>query len=232
MNEALDLRQLRKAKGWSQVETARRLQVSQPYLSLLESGAREVTPALSRRLLRALDLPPSFLPPPPSLDDWGAVTDDALAKRLAALGYVPLAYLRTGVRPENPAAVLLWALGAESLGPRLVEALPWLLLHFDDLDTDWLVREAKVRDLQNRLGFIVSLAKEVAARDEHFSGRLNALTALEATLDRSRLAREDTLCEAGMSEKMQAAVRQSRSSAAAHWNLLAGWKAEHLHFDQ
>ena len=231
MNEAFDLRQFRRAKGWSQVEAARRLRLSQPYLSLLESGARAMTPALSRRLLRALDLPPSFLPLPPSLDGWDAATDDALAKRLVTLGYVPLAYLRTSVQPENPAAVLLWALGAENLEPRLVEALPWLLLHFDDLDTNWLVRAAKVRDLQNRLGFVVSLAKEVATRDEHFTGRLDALAALEATLDRSRLVREDTLCDAAMSANMRDAVRQSRSNAATHWSLLTDWKAEHLHYD-
>jgi hypothetical protein len=135
------------------------------------------------------------------------------------------------LRCAAPAAVLLWALGAESLEPRLVEALPWLLLHFSDLDTNWLVREAKVRDLQNRLGFVASLAKEVAARDEHFADRLGALTALEATLERSRLVREDTLCEAGMSAKMHAAVRQSWSPAAAHWNLVTGWKVEHLHYE-
>jgi len=231
MNAALDLRQLRKAKGWSQVEAARRLQVSQPYLSLLESGAREITPTLSRRLLQALDLPPSFLPLPPSLDDWGAVTNDVLAKRLAALGYTRIAYLRTGARAENPAAVLLWALGAESLEPRLVEALPWLLLNFMALDTDWLVREAKVRDLQNRLGFVVNLAKEVAVRDAQHADRLEALTALEATLDRSRLVCEDTLCEAAMSAMMRAVVRGSRSPSAAHWNLVTGWKAEHLRYD-
>ncbi len=159
------------------------------------------------------------------------MTADSLGKRLAALGYAPFAYLRSGARPENPAAVLLWALGADNLEPRLVEALPWLLLHFGDPDTDWLVREAKVGDLQNRLGFVVSLAKEVAARGERFAGRLDALTALEAMLDRSRLVREDTLCEAGMSGKMQAALRQSRSPTAVHWNLVTGWKVEHLHYE-
>jgi transcriptional regulator with XRE-family HTH domain len=231
MSEALDLRQLRKAKGWSQVEAARRLRVSQPYLSLLESGARKVTPALSRRLLRALKLSPSHLPLPSSLEDLGAVTGDGLAGRLVALGYQPLAYLRPGARPENPAAVLLWALGAEDLEPRLVEALPWLLLHFADLDTTWLVREAKVRDLQNRIGFVVSLGKEVAARDAHHADRLAALTMLETTLDHSRLVREDTLCEAAQSARMRDALRQNRSPAAAHWNLLTGWKAEHLRYD-
>jgi transcriptional regulator with XRE-family HTH domain len=230
MNEGVDLRRWREAKGWSQSKTAKRLHVSQSYLSLLESGSRPVTPALARRLTRALQLPPSFLPTP-DLGQWGEVKPESLAKRLAALGYEPLAYLGGGARPENPAAVLLWALGAENLEPRLVEALPWVLLQFADLDAEWLVREAKVRDLQNRLGFVVGLAKEVAGRDARHGARPSDLSTFESPLERSRLAREDTLCEDGMSSKMRQALRKSRSPAAAHWNLLTGWQGEHLRYE-
>lgn len=229
MGQSLDIRQLRESRGWSQVETARKLHVSQPYLSLLESGAREITPTLSRRLLRVLDLSASFLPLPASVEDWGEVRGDALARCIAALGYAPFAYLRAG-SPENPAAVLLWALGADNLEPRLVEPLPWVLLRFADLDVEWLVREAKIRDLQNRLGFVVSLAREIASRDQRHGARLDALTALESVLERSRLVREDTLCEAAMSTRMRDALRRSRSAAAKHWNLLTGWEPEHFRY--
>lgn len=231
MKQALDLRQLRRSRGWSQVETARKLRVSQPYLSLLERGQREITSTLSRRLLRTLDLSPSFLPLPASLSDWGEVRANKLARRLAALGYEPLAYLQSATRPENPAAVLLWALSADNLEARLVEALPWLLLRFADMKLDWLVSEAKVRDLQNRLGFVGSLAKDVAARDQRYQGRYQGLKALERQLDHSRLAREDTLCDAAMSTRMREALRRTRSTAAVHWNLLTGWAAEHLSYD-
>jgi hypothetical protein len=71
------------------------------------------------------------------------------------------------------------------------------------------VREAKDCDLQNRLGFVVSLAREVATENTGYSSRAEALTTLEAALDRSRLVREDTLCEAAMSARMRAACVRS-----------------------
>jgi transcriptional regulator with XRE-family HTH domain len=230
MASTLRLRQLRKTRGWSQVETAKRLGVSQPYLSLLESGAREVTPELSRRLYTAFGISPGLLPMPSSVDDWGEPEGDRLAERLAALGYEPLAYLRAERRPENPAAVLVWALGADNLEPRLTEALPWVLLRFEDLDVDWLVREAKIRDLQNRLGFVVCLAREVAGRNPLYLSSVDRLAALESLLERSRLVRADTLCEASMSERRRRFLEQSRSAAATHWNMTTGWKAEHLNY--
>ena len=89
------------------------------------------------------------------------------------------------------------------------------------------MREAKLRDLQNRLGFVVSLAREVAER-EGDEPRLAALRALEATLDRSRLAREDTLGRADLSGAERRWLESRRSDAARHWNLLTDWMAEAL----
>jgi hypothetical protein len=77
-----------------------------------------------------------------------------------ALGYEPFAYLRG--RLSNPAAVLLAALCQSDLPARVVEALPWLALHFPDLNRDWLVERAKLHDVQNRLGYVVTLAAQVA----------------------------------------------------------------------
>ena len=50
---------LRKKKGWSRAELARRAKVSQPYLSQLESGARGKSPgvAILQRLAKALGVP-------------------------------------------------------------------------------------------------------------------------------------------------------------------------------
>jgi len=230
MLTSTSLRDLRKANGWSQVQAARHLRVSQPYLSLLESGDRQLTPQLRRRLLRALRLPPTFLPLPASLDDWATFTNEAFVRHLSALGYPAFAYIKPHPRPENPAALLLWALSADTLEPRLLEGLPWMLLAFPDPDVTWLVREAKVRDLQNRLGFLVHLAQEVARTDSHFTHRLQPLTDLLTTLEPSRLAREDTLCETPRSPTQNDAIRALRTPEAAHWNLLTLWKPEHLRY--
>jgi transcriptional regulator with XRE-family HTH domain len=230
--DGASLRRLREERGMSQAQAASRLGVSQPYLSLLEAGDRPVTSRLARRYLATFGLSPSHLQPPESTDAWGAVEADVLAKHVAALGYAPFAYLSTRAKPENPAAVLVWALGASSLEPRLVEALPWLLLRFDDLDLDWLVREAKLHDLQNRLGFLATLAAEVAKRGGPFEHRRDSLDKLCAVLEPSRLAREDTLCDETMSAKMREWARKSRSAAARHWNLLTTWNADQLRYEE
>ena len=225
------LRDRRKANGWSQAQAARYLRVSQPYLSLLESGARPLTPLLRRRLLRALRFSPTFLPLPDSLEDWPAFTNEAFVRHLSALGYPAFAYIKPHPRPENPAALLLWALTAHALEPRLVEGLPWVLLVFPDLDLAWLLRETKLRDLQNRLGFLAHLAHAVARTTPRFAHRVEPLAALLATLEPSRLAREEALFGEARSAKERDALRTLRTPEAAHWNLLTLWKPEHLHYD-
>ena len=46
------------------------------------------------------------------------------------------------------------------------------MVEYHDLDWDWLIREAKVRDAQNRLGFIVTLGRRIAEkRGAHASQR-------------------------------------------------------------
>jgi len=219
------LRTARQAQGWTQARAAARLRVSQPYLAMLEAGHRPLTPAVARRAMRVYGLPPTVLPPGEAA---AQATVETLAQDLAALGYPGFAHLaRRGVAAKHPGTVLLTALSQPELEARTVEALPWLLLRYWHLDPAWLVREAKLRDLQNRLGFVVSLAREVAER-EGDEPRLAALRALEATLDRSRLAREDTLGGADLSGAERRWLELRRSDAARHWNLLTDWTAEAL----
>jgi hypothetical protein len=110
-----------------------------------------------------------------------------------------------------------------------VQALPWLVLRYATLDWSWVVQEAKLRDLQNRLGFVVSLARELAASGgQERQARL--LGDLEALLDRSRLAREDTLCQTALPEAERRWLAQHRPTAAAHWNLLTDWTADAIRF--
>src|SRR6059036_406716 len=146
---SMDLKTGRLAKGLSQVEAAGRLKVSQSYLAMLEGGVRRMTPDLARRAMRVYDLAPTALPPSELNVGTNQTASETLAGDLAALGYPGLAYLRPrNWKPKNPGEVLLSALAREDLESRLVEALPWLVLKFWPLDHNWLVREAKLRDLR------------------------------------------------------------------------------------
>lgn len=225
------LADLRKARGWSQAEAARQLQVSQPYLSLLESGARPIGPRLLRRVLEVYGAPPTVLHLPRSLDEWPPFSNEDFVRHLSALGYPPFRYLEPHPQPENPAALLVWALNAPALEARAAEGLPWLLLAFPDLDASWLVREAKLHDLQNRLGFLTTLAHELALTHPRFAQRAQALEELLATLEPSRLAREDPFFEPPMSSGTRELLRQLRTPDAVHWNLLTYWKADQLDYD-
>jgi len=224
-----DLRSGRLGKNWSQVEAAARLGVSQPYLAMLERGQRRLTPKLALRAARLYNLAPTAVPR--SRRTLTARFDAAtFAKDLACLGYPAFAYLRSRTRrPKNPGEVLLTALAQDDLEPRLVEALPWLVLRYSTLDWSWVAREARVRDLQNRLGFVVSLARSLAGRAED-KENARALADLEAQLDRSRLAREDTLCRASLPDPERRWLVEHRSEAAKHWNLLTDWTAHALRF--
>jgi hypothetical protein len=125
------------------------------------------------------------------------------------LGYLRFLHLRGG-RGNNPAVVLLAAVAASDVEIRVIEALPWLLVEYSDLDWDWLIRESKLRDVQNRLGFLVSLARQVAVKrgGKIVEGRLRQV---ETALDRVRLVREDTLCQASLSDAENCPLRGRRS---------------------
>jgi hypothetical protein len=202
--------------------------VSQPYLAMLERGQRRLTPNVALRAAKLYDLAPAAVPRTqrelPRLD---AAT---LAGDLAGLGYPGLAYLRSPRwTPRNPGETLLASLAQENLEPRLIEALPWLVMRYWALDWSWVVREAKVHDLQNRLGFVVSLARHLT----HHAGeerKARALADLEARLDHSRLAREDTLCRAPLPEAERRWLVEHRSETAEHWNLLTDWTADALRY--
>jgi hypothetical protein len=155
-------------------------------------------------------------------------TDEKVEAGLVRLGYPGLAYKRKRGKTWNPAALLLAALNLRALDSRLAEALPWLLLEFEEWDVEELVGRAKARDLQNRLGFTVALAREVAERNPSHDHRANQLRQLEEVLDSSRLAREDTFGHSDTSDRMRSWVRENRSNAARHWNLVTDLKVDHL----
>lgn len=210
--------------GLTQVQAAHRLGVSQPYLSQLECGDRAVTEELARRATTAYGLPATAWPLP---EDNAQRTMDPgrLARQLAGLGYPGFAHLRG--QKANPAAVLLEALRQPDLEVRLAEALPWVALAYPELDWDWLVPQAKLCDLQNRLGFVVAMARSEAARRSNEPARA-ALAVVEQRLERARLAREDTLCRESMPQAERRWLVTARPEQARHWNLLTGLTAEQL----
>jgi hypothetical protein len=199
--------------------------VSQTYLSLLENGQRPVSQRLAQKLERKFAVPATVLPVAmkSSLDNA-----QSLVEGLAALGYPGFAHFNRG-RLVNPAQLLFDALRMHDLEPRLGEALPWVVWRYPDLDWGWLIREAKLHDLQNRLGFVVGLAKQVAQRHEQ-TADAEALAAVERRLESSRLAREDTLCRESMTQAERRWLREHRSTHAQHWNLLTGLVPDHLSY--
>jgi transcriptional regulator with XRE-family HTH domain len=219
------LRHEREQKGWTQSEAATRLRLSQTYLSLLESGRRPVSKRLARTLQRQFAVPPTALP----FEAMNTRVDEqGLAAGLAALGYPGFSHVKRG-RRANPAQLLFAALRMHNLEPRLSEALPWVVWQYPDLDWTWLVTRAKLHDLQNRLGFVVGLAREVAERKGP-AATAQVLASAEGRLEQSRLAREDTLCRESMTQAERRWLRERRPGRAQHWNLLTGLVPEHLSY--
>ena len=249
------LRKVRKQRGWTQAEAGARLGVSQAYVALLEKGRRPVPADLARKAVRAFKLNPVFLPvtstqhsafgtqrknqhsalssqhsSKPSATAGQSQVNEMLARDLSRLGYPGFAYLRGGWL-KNPGEVLLTALAQPNLDSRLAEALPWLLLHYPEVDPDWLVTQARLLNLTNRLGFVVDLAKRVLERNsETNSPRYDALTRLSNTLGAGRLAVEDTFGQASLTETERNWFRANRPQEAQFWNLLTNWQPEFLQY--
>jgi transcriptional regulator with XRE-family HTH domain len=225
------LKAARTQRNWTEEEAARRVGMSQSYLAMLEQGQRRVTPRLVHKFKAVYRLSPTVLPTSETFEPRLPVASEEFAKEVSALGYPGFAYLKARVRERNPAEVLLEALTQESLEPRVVESLPWLLLQYWDMDLMWLVRQAKGNNLQNRLGFVVSLATKVSERPGPANEERNrTLTDLANTLEDSRLAREDTFLKRVSTDVEREWLRQNRSEEARHWNLLTSWRPEHLSY--
>jgi transcriptional regulator with XRE-family HTH domain len=221
-----ELREARLRRDLTQQETAEKLGVTQAYLSMLERGRRPVSYSLARRAVETLKAPPTVLPLRFAGMGAAAFGSDKLRCELAALGYPGFSHLRAKAR-HNPAEVLLNALNEPDLDMRVTEGLPWLALTYADMEWDWVVQNAKLLDRQNRLGFVTTLAAQLASKadDPHRSGRLREYVAV---LDRSRLVKEDTLCHDSLTESERKWLRLNRSPEAEHWNLLTDMQAENL----
>jgi transcriptional regulator with XRE-family HTH domain len=208
----LALETVRKRQGVTQVQAAKLLGLSQPMLSHMETGKRNVSLEVAQRAAELFGGDPTTL----SLDPLPRHSDETLASELGRLGYPGYAHLYGRLR--NPAEFLLDALDHSDLDVRTTEGLPWVVLRYPHLDWSWLLREVKLRNRQNRLGFVTSLANKMALQD----GSLVVLNVLEPVLrelEDARLAKEDTLCQESWPRSRKQHVRALRSKLAAHWNL-------------
>jgi transcriptional regulator with XRE-family HTH domain len=211
------LKRAREERGWSQEQAAGRLGVTQPYVSMLEKGRRSADP-LARKLMQVYGLPPTVLP---LREVRKNPTPDSLAHELALLGYPGFAHLRRGAKRVNPAEFLVSALAQNNLEARVAEGLPWVVLRYPDLPFDWLVREVRVHNLQNRLGFVVTLGQRAAGR--------NDLQLLEQRLVDSKLVKEDSFCKE-LSEPERRWLREHSSDEARQWHLLSDLRPDTLRY--
>lgn len=212
------LKQVRLERGHTQQQAAVRLGVTQAYFSMLEAGKRKPSASLARQLMRRYKVSPAVLPV------TGAPlnpTPAFMARELAALGYPGFAHLRQGSKMMNPAEFLLMALEQNNLEARVAEGLPWLVFRYPDMDFDWLTVQARMKNRQNRLGFVMTLARLV-------SGNV-ALEEPEKALADSKLAKEDTFCRE-LNEPERRWLRANRSEQAAQWNLLCDLSPDQLRY--
>jgi transcriptional regulator with XRE-family HTH domain len=205
----------RQSLGLSQAAYAARLGVSQPYLSQLESGQRPLTTALRHRL--AASFPAHQLPLALAEDFF---SDDDLAATLATLGYPGFAHLAGNAPALHPAVLLMESLRKPGLSSRLLEGLVWLLLAHPATACPWLVDQCRLHNLQNHVGFLATLANELAPRPH--------LSQLLTTLAPARLATEQTFGHQPLSNSLANYVRTHRTPAATHWNLLTDLQPQHL----
>ncbi|MGD0364830.1 MAG: helix-turn-helix transcriptional regulator [Bryobacteraceae bacterium] len=218
------LRFARDAMGLTQQRAAGKLGVSQAYLALMETGRRRVPAKIALKMMDLYHMGPAVLPlRADRLESWDCAY---LAKAVANLGYPGFRHLLGGPR-DNPAVVLLAALSRHDIEVRIMESLPWLAVEYYDLDWDWLMREARVRDVQNRLGFIATLGRRVAGKRGADAAQ-RKLRDVEEALEPARLAREESLCQGGLSKAERSWLRRARSADARHWHLLTDLDAEHL----
>ncbi len=220
-----DLREARKRRGWTQQEAAEHLGVSQGYVSMLEGDRRHLPSHLLKDVLNAYEVSPLALPLR-GTETWRQVNADVLATQLAGLGYPGFSYMNTRAT-WNPAELLVVALTKDDLEPRVAEALPWLALRYHDVDWDWVVRETKLRDAQNRLGFAVTLARELAERKQDIVAA-GKLLSTENQLQRSKLAHVGTFCNERMSQAEKRWLRERSTPEAQQWNMLSDLTPEHL----
>lgn len=220
--EGMTLASARKLRGWTQEEAATLLCISQPFLSQIERGQRPVNEVVAQRAFEIFGEPTILTP-----NENRRENEMKLADELGAMGYPGFAYL-AGKPTRNPAELLFDALDRPDLDTRIAEGLPWVLLRYPDLDWKWLLSQMKLRNRQNRLGFVVALALQLVQQLPGHSAVKPKLDLIELELEKARLASPGTYCHDSWSKRQRELTDRRRSALALHWNLTTGVKLEHL----
>ena len=95
------------------------------------------------------------------------------------------------------------------------------------MNWDWVAREAKVNDVTNRLGFVVTLARKLAEKKGNDSA-IETLRVVETRLKRSILVQEETLCHEQMTQIERKWFEDNRSPEASQCHILSDLLPEHL----
>ncbi len=199
---------------------------AQPYLSLIEAGKRPVTPKLARRAIQIFKLPPTALPLESQSKYSQSKPEILLTAQIAGLGYPKFSHLKK-TRKVNPASVLISALETSDLDSRTLEALPWLISNFSDMDWSQVIETAKLCDAQNRLGFLLSLAYKLSLKIKD-KNKKDLFKQLLSTLEKSRLALNDSFRRESLSETEKAWLKKNRPKDARHWRILSNLSHDHL----
>lgn len=209
----------------TQRQLAHELGVTQAYVSMLEKQRRHLPAHVVSHVLERYEVDPLALPWH-GAEFWPKLDSALLSTQLAALGYPGFAYMKAQAT-WNPAELLVGALVKDELETRVAEALPWLVLNYDNLDWNRVANESKLRDAQNRLGFAVTLARKVA-EGKGLSPATSRLVSLESQLQRSKLERVATFCNERMSTAEKRWLQNRSSPEAKQWNILSDLAPEHL----
>ena len=195
----------RRSHKLTQAQAASLLGVSQPYLSLLEKGVRPLTNTVRARMKSLGTSEPQ------------ASLDGRFREQLSALGYAPFAHVPVARLKPLPDTFLLSVLTQPDVDARVIEALPWLVRTYAaKMDFSWLVQQAKLRDLQNQMGFLLSVSR---------SQNPDLAAAVDA-LEKARLLDEATLCWNSMPTATRNWMRKHRSPLAKHWNVATMLQSE------
>lgn len=155
----------------------------------------------------------------------------AIKDALGALGYPGFRSLFSEIEAEqdhDPAVVLMAAIVCDRQQDPVIEALPWLVLRYENLDWNWLLAEARRRGVQNRLGFVVSLAVRAGAGSLGMD-RLTRLAAVEEELFACRLARQETRW-LRVPPSQRGFIAARRSQEAALWGVPCCLRPEEIRF--
>lgn len=84
-------------------------------------------------------------------------------------------------------------------------------------------------DLQNRLGFVVSLARQLAEKVNDYQ-KIRRLSEVEKSLENSRLFSEDILGNKPLTEAEKNYLKTNRSKEAKYWRVLSDLSTAHLNY--